>query len=140
MDSMHLDCACHSWHSAMKSLGRIKKNWAALCHGQHAFNLSACHSWQSAMKSLERKKKNWAALCHGQHAFNLSTCCSWWSAMKSLGRKIKNWAALCHGRHAFRLRMQSMAECHEEFGRKRMRDMTCINASVLLYKCQCVVA
>ena len=66
-------------------------------------------------------------------------CHSWQSAMKNLGRKKKNWAALCHGQHAFRLHMPFMAECHEEFRRKRMKDMTCINASVLLYKCQCVV-
>ena len=30
---------CHSWQSAMKSLGRKKKNWAALCHEQYAFRL-----------------------------------------------------------------------------------------------------
>ena len=26
MDSMHLDCACHSWQSAMKSFGKEKEN------------------------------------------------------------------------------------------------------------------
>ena len=39
MNGMHLDCASHSWKSAMKSLGRKKKNWAALCHEQYAFRL-----------------------------------------------------------------------------------------------------
>ena len=48
MDGMHLDCTCHSWQSAMKSLGRKKKNWAAFCHGRHAFRLrmpfmAECH-------------------------------------------------------------------------------------------------
>ena len=57
MDGMDLDCTWCSLLSAMKSLGRKKKNWAALCYGQYAFNLSACHSWQSAMKSLGRKRK-----------------------------------------------------------------------------------
>ena len=71
MDGMHLDCAYHSWQSAMNSLGRKKKNWSALCHGRHAFNLSLCCLWQSAMNSLGRKKRNWAALCHGRHAFGL---------------------------------------------------------------------
>ena len=71
MDGMHLDCAYRSWQSAMKSLGRKRKNWSALCHGWHAFNFSTCRSWESAMKSLGRKKKNWAALSHGWHAFIL---------------------------------------------------------------------
>ena len=46
MDGMHLDCAWHSWQSAMKSL--LTKNWSALCYGQHAFRLrmpfmAECH-------------------------------------------------------------------------------------------------
>ena len=68
MDGMYLDCTCHSWQSAMKSLGRKKKiGQHSAMDGMHLD--SACHSWQSAMKSFGRKKKNWAALCHGQHAF-----------------------------------------------------------------------
>ena len=66
MNGMHLDAsrswqrhafrlsACvHSWAEcheefATKSLGRKKKNWAALCHGRHAFRLrmpfmAECH-------------------------------------------------------------------------------------------------
>ena len=66
MDDMYLDCTCCSWQSAMKSLGRKKKNWASVCHGWHPFNLSTCCSWQSAMKSLG--KNNAAALCHGRCA------------------------------------------------------------------------
>ena len=38
MEGMHLDCAYRSWQSTMKSLGRKKKNWSALCHGWYAFN------------------------------------------------------------------------------------------------------
>ena len=48
MDSIHLDCECRSWQCDMKSLGRKKKNWAALCHGWYAFRLrmplmAECH-------------------------------------------------------------------------------------------------
>ena len=76
-----------------------KKNWAALTHERHTFNLCMCHSWPSAMKSW--KKKNWAALTHEWHTFNLCMCHSWPSAMKSW--KKKNWAALTHEWYTFNL-------------------------------------
>ena len=48
MNGMHLVYACRSWQSAMKNLGRKKKNWAALSHGRPAIRLcmpfmAECH-------------------------------------------------------------------------------------------------
>ena len=116
MDGMHLECAYDSWQSAMKSLGRKKRNWAALCHVQHAFNLSRCHSSQSAMKSLGKKIGQLSDM-DGIHLD--CECRSWQCDMQSLGREKKNWAALCHGWHAFRLPMPLLAEYHEEFGKEK---------------------
>ena len=181
MDGMHLDCACHSWQSAMKSLGRKKGKRKIGQHsamnGTHFICLHAVHGRVPWRVWEGRKKKNWAALWHERHTFYLSACCSWQSAMKSLERKegkrkigrhsaMNSTHFIClhavHGRvpwrvwegrkekeklgstlpwmaHILFVRMLFMAECHEEFGRKRKKDMTCINVSVLLYKCQCVV-
>ena len=70
MDSMHLDSACRSWQSAMKSLGRKKKNWAALCHGWHAFRfhmlfIAECH------EEFGKEKEKLGSTLHGWHAFRL---------------------------------------------------------------------
>ena len=68
MNGMHLDCASHSWKSAMKSLGRKKKNWAALCHEWHAFRLcmpfmAECHE----EFGKEKKKIGQHSAMNGTH-------------------------------------------------------------------------
>ena len=64
MDSMYLDCACHSWQSAMKSL--LTKNWSALCYGRHAFRLcmpfmSDCHEEFGEEKEILGSTLPWTA-------------------------------------------------------------------------------
>ena len=116
MDSTHLICL-HAVHGRVPwgLLGRKKKNWAALCHGRHAFRLcmpfmAECHEefWEGKRKIGQHSAMDSTHLIclhavHGRVPWGL------------LGRKKKNWAALCHGWHAFRLCMPFMAECHEEF-------------------------
>ena len=89
---------------------RKEKNWAALCHGRHAFRLHMPFMAECHGEFWKEKEKNWAALCHGQHAYRLHMPFMAECHGEFWKEKEKNWAALCHGWHAFRLRLPFMVQ------------------------------